>query len=116
MHLGTLIARLESEDNAAMALQALGDIVLLTAVSEAGARYEETPGAYVAGAVARFSGGAGDEDWVGLIGQIERAEDPGQAALVRMLQWALARDAVDGDGAQQTACSCGATHALEGAP
>ncbi len=116
MHLGTLIARLESEDNAAMALQALGDIVLFTAVSEAGARHQETPGEYVAGAVARFADGAGDEDWVGMIGHIERAEDPGQAALVRMLQWALARDAVGGDGARQTTCSCGATHTSEGLP
>lgn len=116
MHLGTLIARLESEDSAALALEALGDIVLFTAVSKAGARYEETPGAYVAGAVARFSDGAGDEDWVGLIGVIERAEDPGQAALVRMLRWALARDAAGGEGARQTACSCGSTHASEGLP
>lgn len=116
MHLGTLIARLESEDNAAMALQALGDIVLFTAVSEAGARYEESPGAYVAGAVARFSDGAGDEDWVGMIGHIELAEDPGQAALVRMLQWALARDAADGDVPRPTTCSCGSTHASEGLP
>ncbi len=116
MHLGTLIARLESEDNAALALQALGDIVLFTAVSEAAERYEETAEAYVAGAVARFSEGAADEDWVGLIGHIERAEDPGQAALVRMLQWALARDAVDRDGPRQTACSCASTHASEGLP
>lgn len=116
MHLGTLIARLEREDNAAMALEALEDIVLFSAVSEAGSRYEESPGVYVAGAVARFSNGAGDEDWVSLIGHIERAEDPGQAALVRMLQWALAHDAVDGAGARQTACSCGSSHASEGLP
>jgi hypothetical protein len=116
MHLGTLIARLEHENNAAMALEALGDIVLFTAVSEAGSRHEESPGAYAAGAVARFADGAGDEDWVGLIGHIERAEDPGHAALVRMLQWALARDAVDAAGAQQTACSCGAPHASGGVP
>lgn len=116
MHLGTLIARLESEDNAAMALEALGDILLFTAISEAGSRYQESPGAYVAGAVARFADGAGDEDWVGLIGHIERAEDPGQAALVRILQWALARDAVDGEAARHTGCSCGSTHASEGIP
>lgn len=114
MHLGTLIARLECEDNATTALEALGDIVLFAAVSAAGSRYEEAPGAYVAGAVARFAAGAGDEDWVGLIGHIERADDPGQAALVRMLQWALARDASDSDGARQTACRCGSTHVPEG--
>jgi hypothetical protein len=113
MHLGALIARLECEDNAATALQALGDIVLFSAVGEAGSRHEESPGAYVAGAVGRFAAGAGDEDWVGLIGQMERAEDPGQAALVRMLQWALARDALDGEGVRQAACSCGSTHASE---
>lgn len=116
MHLGTLIARLQHEDDAAMALEALGDIVLFTAVSEAGSRFQESPAAYVAGAVARFSDSAGDEDWVGLIGHIERAEDPGQAALVRMLQWALAHDAIHGDGAQQATCSCGSTHASEGLP
>ena len=59
MHLGTLIARLECEDNATTALEALGDIVLFAAVSAAGSRYEEAPGAYVAGAVARFAAGAG---------------------------------------------------------
>jgi|LNFM01.1.fsa_nt_gb hypothetical protein len=116
MHLGTLIARLEHENNAAVALEALGDIVLFTAVSEAGSRYEESPGAYAAGAVARFANGAGDEDWVSLIGHIERADDPGHAALVRMLQWALALDAVDGEGEGQTTCTCGAPHALEGLP
>lgn len=116
MHLGTLIARLEREDNAAMALQALGDLVLFTAIAEAGSRYGETPGAYVTGAIARFADSAGDEDWVGLIGHIERAEDPGQAALSRMLQWALARDTSHGDGGRQSACSCGSRHGSEEPP
>ena len=122
MHLGTLITRLGNEADAALALEALGDIVLYTEVVEMGERFGEAPGDYVAAAARRFAAAAGDEDWLGLVSAIERAPQPGAAALDRMLRWALSRDAADeaavetgthaAAGAQSTAaagrCGCGA--------
>ena len=110
MNLGTLRARLESEADAGEAIGALGDIVLYQQVADTGALFDETPGEYVAGAAMRFAASAADEDWLGLIAAVEQAEDPGKAALGRILRWALARDGRDGaDCAEGTACTC--THA-----
>ena len=91
------------------AIAALGDIVLYERVVTTGARFEETPGQYVAGAAARFAASAPDEEWLGLIAAIERDPDPGRAALGRILRWALGRDRVDDHG-HGTACSCSAEH------
>lgn len=105
MQIGALIERLEQEDDAGDALAVLGDIVLFSEVVAMGERFEESPAAYTAGAVARFASGAGDEDWVGLIGAIERAADPGQAFLARVLRWSLARDA-GGMAGHAPSCTC----------
>lgn len=93
MHLGTLMTRLEREEDAGEALAALGDIVLYAEVLAASERHGESPAAYTAGAVVRFAGAAGDEDWVGLVGALERARNPAREMLSRALRWALARDA-----------------------
>jgi hypothetical protein len=109
MQIGALVERLEQEDDAGEALAALGDIVLFAEVAAMGARFEESPATYTAGAVARFAAGAGDEDWVSLIGAIERAPEPSHAFLVRALRWCLAQDAKELAGASQSrACGCGA--------
>jgi hypothetical protein len=77
-----------------------------------GARHDEPPGEYVANASRRFAAAAGDEDWLALMTAMERAQDPGRAALERMLRWALARDEAE-QAAQSVAakphagCSCG---------
>ena len=55
MQLGTLMDRLEFEDDAAAALEALGDIVLFAEVQAMGERYDECPGEYVANAARRFA-------------------------------------------------------------
>ena len=107
MNLGTLLARLESEADAGETIAALGDIVLYQQITDTGALFDETPGEYVVGAAMRFAGAAADEDWLGLIAAVEQAEDPGKAALGRILRWALARDDRSGDEcAEGAACTC----------
>jgi hypothetical protein len=92
MHLGTLIHQLQSEDDAGLALEALGDLVLFTEIANTGARFDETPAAYIASAAARFANLANDQDWLDVIGAAERAHDPARAILIRILRWALKND------------------------
>jgi hypothetical protein len=92
MHLGTLIAELQHEPEAAAALHAIGDVVLFARISEMAHDLELAPGEYVSDSVSRFANAAGDDAWLGLIATIERAPDPGSAALKRMLEWALQTD------------------------
>lgn len=110
MTLGSLIARLENEQDAADAFAALGDLPLYAQVAAMADRYDATPAEYVAVAAARFSSEAADEDWLGLIAAMGQADDPGRTALVRLVRWVLARDAVaaeaeDGEGASRC-CGC----------
>lgn len=107
MQLGALIDNLSAEDDAAAALEELGDIVLFAKVQSMGERYEETPGEYVANAVRRFAARAGDEDWLGLMTMMERSPDPGRAALEKMLQWALQTDAAETASPPHAGCTCG---------
>lgn len=107
MQLGTLMDHLTFEDDAATALEALGDIVLFANVQAMGERYEETPGEYVANAARRFASLGSDEDWLGLMAAMERSDDPARAALDRMLRWALKTDAEEGGAAPNAGCTCG---------
>lgn len=107
MQLGTLMNHLEFEDDAAAALEALGDIVLFSEVQAMGDRYDECPGAYVANAARRFAAQGSDEDWLNLMTVMERSHDPAQAALERMLRWALKLDGEEGDPRSHVGCTCG---------
>lgn len=110
MQLGALLTRLSDEGDAAAALDALGDIVLLTRIREMGDQHDETPGEYVANASRRYAALAGDEDWLALMTAIERADDPARVVLGKMLRWALERDAAPAEAHGQTAaggCACG---------
>jgi len=112
MTLGSLIEQLTHEDNGALVLETLGDIVLYAEVDAMAASYGESVGAYVVGAAARFSAGAGEEDWLAVMGGIERAADPARVTLARMLRWALRQDA-EGDCGQRHTCACGGGKAAE---
>jgi len=111
MQLGTLMDHLASEDDAAAALETLGDIVLFAEIQAMGERYDESPGEYVANAAHRFAAVAGDDDWLNLMTVMERSDDPARAALERMLRWSLKRDAAEAEhqaGHVQTGgCTCG---------
>lgn len=107
MQLGTLMDHLAFEDDAATALEALGDIVLFAEVQTTGERYGENPGEYVANAARRFAALGSDEDWLGLMTAMERSADPAKTALERMLRWALKVDAVKGSPPPHAGCTCG---------
>lgn len=108
MHLGALIARLENENDAAETMEALGDAVLYAEASAAAQRYGESPGEYLAASVGQYAAEAGDEEWLGLVAAMERAADPGRAAIVRILKWAMARDTAVTAETCGTGCSCSA--------
>lgn len=105
MQLGVLLTRLSDESDAAAALDALGDLVLLAQIQAMGEEHDETPGEYVANASRRYAAQAGDEDWLALMTAIERADDPARVVLGKMLRWALARDAAPAPAAG--GCGCG---------
>ena len=92
MHLGAIIGQLERERDAALALEALGDLVLYAEVARMAARFDETTEAYTTAAVSRFASTAIDAEWLSLVGALQQAEDPARDALARMLRWALHRD------------------------
>lgn len=115
MQLGTLMGRLAREADAAEALEAIGDIVLYAEIVRTAERFDESPGAYVSAATRRFATSAGDEDWVSLIGAVgaavERGDDPGHTALLRMTRWALDHDARDcEEGRHVCGCRGGGDH------
>jgi len=82
---GDLLAQFEDETVAAEALLSLDDLVLVARVQEAAARAGLDAGAFAAASVGRFVNGASDEDWLGLLGAVSRAEDPSAAFLKRVL-------------------------------
>jgi hypothetical protein len=115
MLLGDLMTRLQSENDAALAYETLGDIVLMAEVTAMGEKFGESAGVYVAGAAGRFASAASDEEWLSLVATIEREGEPSGAALAKMLRWSLDRDAKElsgGDMAESAAkasgrCGCG---------
>jgi alkylation response protein AidB-like acyl-CoA dehydrogenase len=112
MVLGDYIRQLESDGAAAEALVALGDVVLLASVMDAGAVHDETPGEYVANGVKRFSTQASAEDWMRVMRALERGDgDRGrEEALSIMVRWAVERDSADANPQAQPAqsgCTCG---------
>lgn len=104
MLLGTLLKRLGNEADAAEALEALRDIVLLTEVQAMGERHDETPAEYVRGATRRFAADASSEDWLALMTAIGRSDDPARTTLDRMLRWSLKQDAAV---PVASGCGCG---------
>lgn len=92
MLLGTLLRRLEDTADAAAALEALGDLVLLAQVTATAQEYGETAGEYAAGATRRFANTASGDDWLALTTALERSEDPARAALGVMVRWSIAQD------------------------
>jgi hypothetical protein len=89
MLLGDVIARLEDEAFAGEALLVLDDLVLAARVGVAAAEDELTPGEFAARSVDAFVNRASDEEWLTMLGQMSRAENPGQVFLRRVLSNAV---------------------------
>ena len=111
--LGTLISRLSNEADASLALEALDDVVLFAEIAAMAKRFGESTSEYVSVSAARFAAMASDEDWLALMSAIERAADPAQAVLVRMVRWGLSQDARDETAAhpRQACGACGCSEA-----
>lgn len=103
MLLGALMSELKSPDSAGALLDRIGDAPLLARLQEMAGRHGEETGEYASATVARFSRDAGDEQWLTLIATIERADDPAEASLRFMIEWALKADEQQRDDG----CACG---------
>lgn len=93
MLLGDLIARFDDETVAAETLLSLNDLPLTVRVRAMSMQEGLTPGEFASMAVQQFSASASDEEWVTVIGQMGRTQEPGLELLRRSLNWMLAAHA-----------------------
>ncbi len=107
MLLGQVLQQLGDEVFAAEALVAMGNLPLMVAIETTGREFGESPGEYAAGASRRFAAAASNEDWLGLMTALERADDAGSACLKHMVEWALRCDSRESDhGCASGHCTC----------
>lgn len=83
MVLGDLLAKLADGTAAVEAIIGAGDLTLLAAVRERAAAEGTDLGVCVAQTMQRYTSHASDEEWVTLLGLLNRAPDPGIACLRR---------------------------------
>ena len=81
--LGDILARLTDETTAVETILGAGDLTLLTAVKERAAAEGLDLAACVTQTVQRYTHEASDEEWVTLLGLMNRANDPGAVCLKR---------------------------------
>jgi hypothetical protein len=87
--LGDFLARLTDETTAVETILDVGDLALLAAVRQQAAADELDLAAYVSQSVRRYTAEASDEEWVTLMGMLNRSPDPGTACLKRVFEYAL---------------------------
>jgi hypothetical protein len=90
MLLGDLLARFTDERVAAETILGLGDLILLASVLERAQARGLEVGAFAAGAVRQYAAQASDEEWVTLLGAMNREPDPGIVCFRRALAHAVA--------------------------
>jgi hypothetical protein len=88
MMLGDLLARFGDEAVAADAILSLGDLGMVAVLREHAEAEGVGLGAFAARAVRRYAG-ASDEEWIALLGELARSDDPGLALLKRALVHAI---------------------------
>lgn len=87
--LGDLLANLTDETTALETILSAGDLKLVTAAQELAAADGLDLGSYVIQTVQRYTNEASDEEWVTLMGLLNRSQDPGTTCLKRALEHAL---------------------------
>ncbi|MDQ0392134.1 hypothetical protein [Labrys monachus] len=87
--LGNLIASLDDPKIAMTLVAAFDDPSLLARLASAADASGRPPGAYIASIVRNFIETASDDHWTQLIGIMNRADDPGLAAMRAILEKAL---------------------------
>jgi hypothetical protein len=91
MLLGDLLAKLTDEAGATELMLGIDDLPMLAAIRErAEADGADLP-TFVAGTVRRYAAEASDEEWITLMGLINRAGDPGAVCLKRAFAHVLDR-------------------------
>ncbi len=81
--LGDILARLTDEAMAVETILGTGDLALLAAVREHAAAESLDLAACVTQTVQRYAATASDEEWVTLMGMLNRSHDPGATCLKR---------------------------------
>lgn len=89
MLLGDLMARFATEDGAAAVLQAFGDPILAARIDEAATPDSLSRGEFIINAIGHFACGASNDDWVCLIGNMGKTDDPAYIFLKTTVEWAL---------------------------
>jgi hypothetical protein len=84
--LGDILARLTDETTAVETILGAGDLTLLTVVKDRAAAEGLDLAACVTQTVQRYTHEASDEEWVTLIGLMNRADDPGAVCLKRAFE------------------------------
>ena len=86
--LGDLLAKLTDETTALETLVELGDLTLLETARGKAAAEGLDLASYVTQTVQRYTATATDEEWVTLMGLLNRAQDPGATCLKRAFAYA----------------------------
>jgi len=84
--LGDILAKLTDETTAVETILGTGDLALLAAVREQAAAEGIDLAACVVRTVQRYTHQASDEEWITLIGMLNRSPDPARACLKRALE------------------------------
>jgi hypothetical protein len=85
MLLGDIIASFQDEVVISETLFSLGDLALTARLVALAAENNVSTGELAMQSVDRFVNGASDEEWLTLIGQMSRSDNPGQVFLRRAL-------------------------------
>ena len=87
--LGDILASLTDEATAAETILGTGDLTLLAAVRERAATEGVGLAACVTQTVQRYAAQATDEEWVTLMGMLNRSQDPAATCLRRAFEYAF---------------------------
>ena len=87
--LGDILARLTNETTAVETILGAGDLALLATVRERAAAEGVELAACVTKTVQRYTAQATDEEWVTLMGMLNRSHAPGTTCLKRAFEYAL---------------------------
>jgi hypothetical protein len=91
--LGDILASLTDETTALETILGTGDLALLTAVRERASKEGIDLATYVSRTVQRYANEASDEEWITLMGALNRSPDPGATCLKRAFEHDLGSSA-----------------------
>ena len=89
MMLGDVLAKLSDETSATETILSVEDLPMLAAMRQQAQSDGIDLPAYVAGTVRRYAVEASDEEWITLMGLLNRSADPGATCLKRAFEHAL---------------------------